>query len=61
MQPNLKGPSSISEHRFSFEKDYAKKGFLYVGQKYGDLGWKYSLIYMAQNIKNIIKFLLLKK
>ena len=38
IQPNLQHPTELDPKRESFEKDYAKEGFLYVMKKYGDFG-----------------------
>ena len=43
MQPNLMHPSAIHPKRDEFEVDYARKGFLYVMKRYGDMGWRYRL------------------
>lgn len=43
MQPNLMHPSAIHPKRDEFEADYARKGFLYVMKRYGDMGWRYRL------------------
>lgn len=39
LQPNLQYPSVIHSLRNQFEEDYIKKGFIYVGKKYGNLGF----------------------
>lgn len=43
MQPNLMHPTAIHPKRDEFEADYARKGFLYVMKRYGDMGWRYRL------------------
>lgn len=55
IQPNLQRPSEIHPQRMDFERDYARKGFVYAMKKYGDLGWHYKMkVYMA-SIKRVIK------
>ena len=41
MQLNLQSPTTIHSQRDAFERDYANHGFVYIGRKYGDMGWKY--------------------
>ncbi len=43
IQPNLERPTLSHTQRESYENDYSKHGFLYVSQKYGDMGWKYNI------------------
>lgn len=43
LQPNLCHPSEISPQRIEFEDNYARKGFIYVAKKYGNLGLKEQL------------------
>lgn len=43
LQPNLCHPSEISPSRIEFENNYARKGFIYVAKKYGNLGLKEQL------------------
>lgn len=43
LQPNLQAPSRTSSKRYKFEKDYVRKGFLYVVKKYGNLGYVYQI------------------
>lgn len=40
LQPNLQYPSVIHPLRNQFEGDYIKRGFIYVGKKYGNLGFR---------------------
>ena len=49
LQPNLKYPSVIHSLRNQFEEDYIKKGFIYVGKKYGNLG--FHLFQLLRKIK----------
>ena len=41
LQPNLQQPSVFGKKWKQFEKDFINKGFIYVGKKYGDMGWRY--------------------
>lgn len=41
MQPQLKYPTSKNLKQEDFINDYAKYGFIYVANKYGDIGWRY--------------------
>lgn len=41
LQPNLCYPSKINPKRIDFEKDYVRKGLVYVMKKYADIGWKF--------------------
>jgi hypothetical protein len=58
MQPNLMHPSVIHPQRKVFERDYAHKGFLYVVNKYGDLGWRYKIRVCVARMRSIVKRLL---
>lgn len=40
LQPNLQQPSKTSSKRMKFEIDYARKGFIYIAKKYGNIGWE---------------------
>ena len=51
LQPNLQHSSVIHSQRMDFERDYVRKGFLYVMKHYGDIGWRYK----AKKVKNAIK------
>lgn len=55
LQPNLRHPSVIHPKRMAFERDYQRKGFLYVMRKYGDMGWRYRLTRLKGWIKRVIK------
>lgn len=54
MQPNLQYPTQLSPKRKHFEADYMKYGFIYVGKKYGDLGYAFKLRRLAQKVKKTI-------
>lgn len=55
LQPNLQHPSIIHPKRMAFERDYQRKGFLYVMRKYGDMGWRYHLGRVKGKIKSLIR------
>lgn len=55
LQPNLQHPSEIHPQRMDFERDYARKGFVYTMKKYGDLGWRYKMKVYVARIKRVIK------
>lgn len=55
LQPNLQHPSIIHPKRMAFERDYQRKGFLYVMRKYGDVGWRYHLGRVKRKIKSLIR------
>lgn len=50
LQPNLQHPSAIHPKRMQFEHDYQQKGFSYIMRKYGDIGWKYKVGQIKQNL-----------
>ena len=54
LQPNLQYPSVIHPLRNQFEEDYIKKGFKYVGRKYGNLGLRFQLFQLLRKIKHRI-------
>ena len=58
MQPNLMHPSEIHPQRREFERDYARKGFVYVVNKYGDIGWRYNMRVYVARMKSIVKRIL---
>lgn len=60
LQPNLQHPSVIHPKRMAFERDYQRKGFLYVMRKYGDMGWRYHLCRVKGKIKSLIRKLIKK-
>ena len=41
LQPQLRGPIELHPLYKSFVQDYKRNGFLYVAEKYSDLGWRY--------------------
>lgn len=55
LQPNLQHPSAIHPKRMQFEHDYQRKGFSYIMRKYGDIGWKYKVGQIKQNLIRRIK------
>lgn len=55
LQPNLQHPSAIHPKRMQFEHDYQQKGFSYIMRKYGDIGWKYKVGQIKQNLTQSIK------
>ena len=50
LQPNLCYPSIINSNREKFEKDYTRKGIVYVMKKYADLGWKFKLRLLVKKV-----------
>lgn len=56
IQPNLQHPSSIHPNRMDFEKDYAKKGFVYAMKKYGDLGYRHKIRTFCTKYTEILKW-----
>ena len=61
MQPNLKQPSTIHPKRMDFERDYARRGFIYTMKKYGDMGWRYKVVKYTSKIKRFIKRTIARK
>ena len=55
LQPNLQHPSVIHPKRMEFERDYQRKGFLYVMRKYGDMGMNYQMKKFLNRVKAKIK------
>lgn len=43
LQPNLQHPSAINPLSDKFERDYERKGFVYIMKHYGNVGWRYKL------------------
>ena len=41
--PNLIRPARIDKNRMAFENEYARRGFLHVARRWGDLGIRYKL------------------
>ena len=58
MQPNLQHPSDIHPQRMDFERDYARKGFVYVMKKYGNLGCRHQVKVFVTRLKRIVKRIL---
>lgn len=61
LQPNLRHPSVIHPKRMMFERDYQRKGFLYVMKRYGNCGWRHKVINRLGRIKQSVKELLKRK
>lgn len=61
LQPNLRHPSVIHPKRMMFERDYQRKGFLYVKKRYGSRGWRHKVINRLGRIKQSVKELLKMK
>lgn len=61
LQPNLRHPSVIHPKRMMFERDYQRKGFLYVMKRYGNWGWRHKVRNRLGRIKQSIKKLLKRK
>ena len=73
LQPNLQQPTILHPMREEFEKDFERKGFVFVMKKYGNIGWKYKgklfffkvknklVLFIPKPIKNIIKKHILKR
>ena len=55
MQPNLRHPSPINDHRDKFEKAYKKYGFEYVYYRYGNIGPVWRLRQIKSFIKKMIR------
>lgn len=53
-QPQLQFPSKISPLHSNFAKDYANSGFLFVTNKYGDMGWRYHMRKTINRTKMLI-------
>lgn len=64
LQPNLQHPSDVSPERDNLEKDYKKKGFVYVMYHYGNVGWRYRAKRLKNKVvgklKHIIKYTIRK-
>lgn len=54
LQPNLRQPSSIHPQRNQFEMDFIRKGFAYVGRKYGNMGFRTRSWRMLRRIKHFL-------
>lgn len=55
IQPNLEHPTVIHPKRDAFERDYVKYGFVYVGKKYGDMGWRNRANRLLKTVENVLK------
>lgn len=53
--PNLVRPARIDKDRLAFENEYARKGFLRVVRRWGDLGIRYRLWQLKQLIRNFYR------
>ena len=51
--PNLVRPATIYKDRARFEEEYARKGFLHVARRWGDLGLRYRLWLMKKYIMKL--------
>lgn len=51
--PNLVRPATIYKDRDRFEEEYARKGFLRVARRWGDLGIRYRLWLVKKFLKRI--------
>lgn len=60
LQPQLQRPSTMNYLCNKFRKDYENRGFLYIAKKYSDIGFRYKIKKIIENIKNIIRRLLNK-
>ena len=54
LQPNLYRPSDIHPKREAFEKDYKRRGFKYVYDKYGEDGWREKIRTLKKKIKHLL-------
>ena len=52
--PNLVRPATIYKDRAKFEEEYARKGFLHVARRWGDLGLRYRLWLIKKTVKGLI-------
>lgn len=55
LQPNLQHPTKIHSKRIVFERDYQRKGFEYVMEKYCKVKWFDKVIKRLRKIKRKIK------
>lgn len=55
IQPNLLHPSHFNNKWIKFEKLYARKGFVSIARRYGNLGWRYKIKQLKKNIIKQIK------
>lgn len=61
LQPNLEYPSVLGNNRMKFEQDYAKRGFVYIMKKYGDIGWRFKIRVLKSKMFHFAKCILDKK
>lgn len=52
LQHNLQFSSIIHPLREQFEEDYANRGFIYIGKKYGNLSFSYRLFQLLRSAKH---------
>ena len=52
LQHNLQFSSIIHPLRELFEEDYANRGFIYIGKKYGNLSFSYRLFQLLRSAKH---------
>ena len=55
IQPQLQRPITLHPMRAQFIKDYTQNGFVFIGKKYADLGWKFELKRILRELKHIFK------
>ena len=61
LQLNLQHPTAIHPGRMKFEELYAKKGFEYVFNRYGEDGWRYKASKFKKEVKRIIRNIIGRK
>lgn len=54
-QYNMEHPSTLHFKRKQFVEDYINKGFVYVGKRYADMGWRHIARKYLALIKQMIK------
>lgn len=52
--PNLVRPSRIDKDRLAFENEYARKGFMCIARRWGDLGLRYKFWLVKRFVKSIV-------
>ena len=55
IQPQLEQPSTLHSAHLRFVRDYETKGFLYVAKKYGNLGWRYKMVYVIRALTALLR------
>ena len=55
IQPQLEQPSTLHSAHLRFVRDYETKGFLYVAKKYGNLGWRYKMVYVIRALTDLLR------